>query len=378
MIVLNGKYNHAKVMIDHVDAATQTQIIGFLNHPAFAKKPIVIMPDCHAGAGAVVGFTMPLGEHIIPNIVGVDIGCGVYANRLGSVQVDFAAFDAYIREHIPSGHAVHTQKTAVADILPQVLREEIEEVCYRIGENYERTLYSVGTLGGGNHFIELNTDTNGDIWVVVHSGSRHFGLAVANYHQARAKELMIKMFHGASAYNGLEFLPLDIGGAEYLKDMRIAQQFAKFNRFAMMLSLVNGYFDVIPPGSCEVSSVHNYIGDDDIIRKGAISAEADQRVIIPLNMRDGAILGVGLGNASWNNSAPHGAGRKFSRRRAKDELSLKEYAKEMDGIWSSCISEKTLDESPMAYKDTSDVLDNIAETVKITDKLIPIYNFKAD
>lgn len=378
MIVLNGKYNHAKVMIDHVDEATQSQIIGFLNHPAFGGgRPIVIMPDCHAGVGAVIGFTMPLGEHVIPSVVGVDIGCGVYAYRLGEVSVDFADFDAYIRRTIPSGASVHDHRTTMVEFLNDNLDKAIQETCNRIDENYPRTQYSVGTLGGGNHFLELAQASDGAIWFAVHTGSRHFGLAVANYHQNKAKELMKKMFHGASAYRGLEFLPMDLGGTEYLDDMHVAQDFAHVNRQAIAHAIVEGYFELDLDAAQSVQSVHNFIGGDGIIRKGAIAAREGMDVIIPLNMRDGSILARGLGNESWNYSAPHGAGRLLSRRGAKESLSLEEFTSEMRGIWSSCVSEKTLDESPMAYKDGKDILGAIGDTVQVIDFLKPIYNFKA-
>jgi len=378
MIVLNGKHNHAKIMIDHVDEATQTQIMGFLGHPAFGDgKPIVIMPDCHAGIGAVVGFTMPVGEHVIPNIIGVDLGCGVNAYNLGPMGVDFPKFDAFIRANIPSGKNVRDRESSLGGTLDENLQDNLYRVCTEIEENHPRTLYSVGTLGGGNHFIELAHDSKENIWLVIHSGSRHFGLAVAQYHQAKAKELMVKMFHGASAYHGLEFLPMDLGGREYLRDMHVAMQFAEANRWAMAEKIVQFYFGKYMYEVPCVCSMHNFVGRDGIIRKGAISAHVDEEVIIPLNMRDGSIIGVGRGNVKWNCSAPHGAGRLMSRRKAKDNLDLAEFAKEMTGIWSSCVSEKTLDEAPMAYKDAGDILDVISDTVEVTEFLEPIYNFKA-
>jgi tRNA-splicing ligase RtcB (3'-phosphate/5'-hydroxy nucleic acid ligase) len=377
MIVLNGKYNHARIMIDHVDEATQSQIISFLNHPAFAKSPIVIMSDCHAGKGAVIGFTMPLRDHVIPNIVGVDLGCGVYSYNLGQQKIKFREFDHFLKEHIPSGHDVHTPETSLIKMIDKELISNTEEVCSRIGEDFERALWSLGTLGGGNHYIELDKDQAENVWLTIHSGSRHFGLAIATFHQRKAKELMIKTFQGASAYNGLEYLPMDLGGKEYLADARVAQQFADTNRTCMAKVLVEGFFDKNLDEIETIKSVHNYIGDDNIIRKGAISAREGERVIIPLNMRDGAIIGLGKGSSKWNYSAPHGAGRKFSRTKAKEKFTLEKFEKEMQGIWSSCVKAKTLDESPMAYKDASDILNNIDETVTVQEIIKPIYNFKA-
>jgi len=377
MIVLNGKCNHARVMIDHVDEATQSQIINFLNHPAFSRSPIVIMPDCHAGMGAVIGFTMPLRDHVIPSVVGVDIGCGVYAYNLEQGKVKFKELDHFIKEKIPSGGSVRTAQTALVHFVNPTLLKDVQAVCSKIGEDFERTVWSVGTLGGGNHFIELNEDKDKNVWLAIHSGSRHFGLAVAEFHQKKAKQLMLKMFHGASAYNGLEFLPMDLGGEEYLQDMRVAQRFADINRELMAWSIITGFFHQEFTETESIKSVHNYIGVDNIIRKGAISAKAGERVIIPLNMRDGSIIGVGKGSSKWNFSAPHGAGRKFSRTKAKEKFTLAKFEEEMKGVWSSCIKAKTLDESPMAYKDASDILDNISETVDVQDIMKPIYNFKA-
>jgi len=377
MITLNGKYNHARIMIDHVDATTQSQIINFLNHPAFAKAPIVIMPDVHAGKGAVIGFTMPLREHIIPAVVGVDIGCGVYTYNLGQIKVKFEELDQFIRNHIPSGHSVRTPDNALITMVDKQLISKVEEVCSSIGEDLERTLWSFGTLGGGNHYIELNEDHDKNIWLSIHSGSRHFGLAVAMFHQKKAKELMLKMFHGASAYNGLEFLPMDMGGEAYMQDMRVAQEFAHTNRECMAKVIMERFFDQWLESVESIESVHNYIGTDNIIRKGAISAMEGERLIIPLNMRDGAIIGTGKGSSKWNYSAPHGAGRNFSRKKAKEKFTIEQFKEEMKGIWTSCVKVKTLDESPMAYKDASDILDNIDETVTVTDIITPVYNFKA-
>jgi len=339
---------------------------------------IFVTGNCHAGKGVVVGFTMQLKDHVIPNVVGVDLGCGVYTYNIGKGAIKYKEFDEYIRENIPSAGSVRPFHKALVSGLGKPLVSQIEEVCSRIGEDFERTMCSAGTLGGGNHYIELNKDEDKDVWLSLHSGSRHFGLAVATFHQKKAKELMLKMFQGASAYFGLEFLPMDVGGQAYMRDMRVAQAFADRNRELMAQVLLGGFFVLDIKDVESIKSVHNYIGKDNIIRKGAISALEGEKVIIPLNMRDGAIIGVGKGASSWNYSAPHGAGRKYSRRKAKEKLSLEKFEQEMKDVWSSCVRKSTLDESPMAYKDASDILDNIDETVEVTDIMKPIYNFKAD
>ena len=377
MIVLHGKYNHARVMIDHIDATTQNQIVNFLNHPVFSGSPIVIMPDCHSGKGAVIGFTMPLRQHVIPNVIGVDLGCGVYAYNLGKINIKFKHLDHFIRANIPSGHAIRTSDNSLIDSISTKLVSDLEMICSRIGEDLSYTIRSIGTLGGGNHYIELDRDKHDNVWLVLHSGSRHFGLAVATYYQKKAKQLAIKMFLEKSIYNGLEFLPLDIGGNEYLADARIAQIFADLNRECMARVLLNGFFNQDIKYVKSIKSVHNYIGDDNIIRKGAISAHDGEQVIIPLNMRDGAIIGIGKGIKAWNFSAPHGAGRNYSRKKAREKFTLDQFEKEMANVWSSCVKTKTLDESPMAYKDASDILENINETVDVQEIIKPIYNFKA-
>lgn len=375
MFVLKGKYTAARIMIDYIEETATTQIYKVLNHPAFKGTSIAIMPDAHAGAGCVIGYTQTMNDYVVANLVGVDIGCGVYAYNLGQREVDFGKFDRLIRENIPSGFSVR-EKQEYLKLIPTKLISEIDRVCGDIGESSDNTIQSIGTLGGGNHYIELNKDPDENVWLCIHSGSRHFGLAVAQYHQNKAKELMIKMFHGASAYKELEFLPMNLGGAAYIRDMKVAQWMADENRKLMAHIMLDDFFDM--DDALEyIRSVHNYIGDDNIIRKGAISANEGERLIIPLNMRDGAIVGTGKGSKKWNNSAPHGAGRNMSRSSARKKFTLEEFKEEMEGIWSSCIKTKTIDESPMAYKDASDILDNIDETVDVEFVMKPIYNFKA-
>jgi len=377
-----GQYASCRIFTDTLDPTTVQQVYGFLNSPAFEGQPIRIMPDVHAGKGAVVGFTAPLGDKVIPNVIGVDIGCGVSAMPLTGISkgmIDFKDFDTYLRANVPSGFKVRTDvfknlpllfKRQVNDRLPwEEFKTSVTALAEKVGDDPVRTWLSCGTLGGGNHFIEIGRDDDThELWLVVHSGSRHFGLGIAEYHQKVATARM-------GPRGGLAWIEGEDAQA-YLKDMRIAQRFAMLNRVVMLDTLAN-YFDV--PFTHHVTSVHNFIGDDNVIRKGAISAKADEKVVIPWNMRDGMVMGQGLGNADWNNSAPHGAGRKMGRGEAKRKLSLDDFRETMDKakVWSSCVGRDTLDEAPDAYKAVEDITSFLADTVKVTATLKPIYNFKA-
>lgn len=367
MFVMKGKYNIARVMIDNIDDTTKEQIQGFLNHPAFRGEPIVIMPDCHAGMGAVIGFTQPLGDYIIPNVVGVDIGCGMRSAKLGDVTADMINtedLEAYIRETIPTGFNIH-EKPIHNDYA-------VAQVCETIGINAEKAMRAFGTLGGGNHFIEVGTDETGGVWLTVHTGSRNFGLRVANYYQAKAKERMAKYF--ISDFAKLEFIHKDDDLAfGYLHDMRVAQNFAEINRELILFGIMEGLGWWAEE---TVESVHNFIGEDNVIRKGAIQAYEGDRVIIPFNMRDGLIIGVGKGNKDWNNSAPHGAGRIMSRTQARKQISMESYVEAMQGVGGDSVVPETLDEAPQAYKPMSAILDNISPTVGIEYMVKPIFNLK--
>jgi len=400
MLEFRGKYNTAHVMINEVDETTVKQIYQFLNHPAFANTYIAIMPDCHAGKGAVIGFTMKMNDYVIPNVVGVDIGCGIESYCLGKIDIDYPALDKFIRANIPSGYNAHNLSGINAckhflkynaDIVDFF---HLKDVVLRIGleDKLDRILGSVGTLGGGNHFIEIDEDPEGRKWLTVHSGSRNFGLQIAQYHQNKAKELMKKMFIG-DAYKNLEFLPLDNGGARYLDDMYIAQKYAELNRYTMLKIILEDFFkDTFFAENCHVyniskgksesveyiKTVHNYINfNDGIIRKGAISAHEGERILIPFNMRDGIAVCRGRGSSKYNFSAPHGAGRILSRSKAKETLSMDEFKASMQGIYTTSVHESTLDESPMAYKDKDLIIKNIHETADMEFFMKPVYNFKA-
>ncbi|MFA5154794.1 MAG: RtcB family protein [Clostridia bacterium] len=377
MLKYQGKYNFANVMIDIVEPELVQQLYSMLNHPAFEHGYIAIMPDCHSGAGSCIGFTKQTNNYVIPNIVGVDISCSVESYNFEQNEFDdreFKRLENFIRREIPSGFAVRNQISKEYKESGS-FKDIIEELSHKIGADHARVKRAIGTLGGGNHFIELDKDPNENIWLTIHTGSRNFGKKICEYHQNKAKNLMKEMFIG-DAYKNLEFLPLEHGGQEYLDDMQIAQKYAEMNRTSIV-NTIKGFFEKDPIDS--IKTIHNYINfTDNVIRKGAISAHEGERVLIPLNMRDGVIVGTGKGNPKWNNSAPHGAGRVLSRTKAKHELSLDKMKEDMTGIWSESISQKTLDEAPEAYKDSQLIIDAIGETVSIDFLMKPIYNFKAD
>ncbi|MFA6000164.1 MAG: RtcB family protein [Candidatus Paceibacterota bacterium] len=364
-------HNSALIMGEYPEEETVKQIYGFLNHPAFAGSQIRIMADHHAGSGSCIGFTMTQNNYVIPNVVGVDIGCGMLATNLGKISANFQELDNFIRENIPLGFSVRSKESRTL----KNFRDDVDrfiEVASRINIDTNRVILGLGSLGGGNHFAELDQAPNGDIWLVIHTGSRNFGKSICDYHQNRAKELMNEMFIG-DAYKNLEFMPYDKGGSSYLNDMRIAQKYASLNRTIITHNIVT-FLNVNI--NDQIESVHNYIGDDKIIRKGAISAYKEQEVIIPLNMRDGCIFGTGKGSDKWNNSAPHGAGRILSRKKAKETVDIEKYKETMQGVWSTSINESTLDESPFAYKDGEEIKNALSETVDIDFVTKPIYVIK--
>jgi RNA-splicing ligase RtcB len=371
MKTLNGKYNYAQVMIDEIDETTEAQIKSFLDHPVFAKTHIAIMSDCHAGAGAVIGFTARIKDYVIPNIVGVDINCGVLAISLGKVEINLKQLDEIIRKEVPSGMK-HRSSPLSTSYTENDYLGEVKRVSQYIGSDYNDVLCQIGTLGGGNHFIEVDESDDGKKWLLIHTGSRNFGLKVANYWQEKAKRLTSRMF--VDVLKGLEFLPIEYGGGDYLKDMRVAQEFARLNRM-LIADVILKHMGI--SSDDRIISVHNYIDKEMMIRKGAISAQKGEQVVIPLNMRDGVIIGEGKGNNQWNNSAPHGAGRIMSRTQAKKEISLDSFKESMDGIYSTCLSNETLDEAPFAYKPSETIIEAIKDTVEIKSILKPIYNFKA-
>ena len=368
MLEYTGEYASCKVLIDDIEETAVQQIYSFLNCPAFEGAQIRIMPDVHAGAGAVVGFTSTLTDKLIPNVVGVDIGCGVRSVCLGKVENlsrRLPALDEFVRKEIPFGFGIHSTKQYRG---PH--DHEYEAVAEATEQDSTRVLKSIRTLGGGNHFIEVGKDEAGEYWLTVHTGSRNFGLKIANYHQQKAVRTVGKG-------HGLEWLEGE-AALLYLEHMKVAQQFAKENRYMIIDKIMYGFFEIESP-YWDIDSVHNYIDfADNMIRKGAISAHDQEMLVIPWNMRDGLIIGRGKGSTDWNLSAPHGAGRVMARGQAKRSLRVEDFEKQMEGIWTSCVSKNTLDESPAVYKDPATVKEAIADTVEIIHVVKPVYSFKAE
>lgn len=393
---ISGKFNEAYIFTDVVDENAMAQIEAMCNFAPFAGSRIRIMPDVHAGAGCTIGTTMTVSGAIVPDMVGVDIGCGMELIELEEREVNFAALDNFIRTHIPSGMNVRDCPHTMAKLT------HIDELLCRDKIDFALAMRSVGTLGGGNHFIEVDKDDEGRLYLVIHSGSRHLGLEVAEYYQntawkdmcagresairaaaARLKEEgRVSDIPAAIAQIRDKFdIPRDLAYltgthmAEYIHDMKIVQQYAAINRRAMAADIL-GALNLTARGG--FTTIHNYIDTDNmILRKGAVSAQSGERLFIPINMRDGSLICTGKGNADWNYSAPHGAGRLLSRGEAFAKLTVEQFRAQMSGIYSTSVGEDTLDESPMAYKSLDDIVNNIAPTAEIERRILPVYNFKA-
>ena len=400
-------YN-VKIYTNNIEDSASEQIKELLSVDVFSKCKIRIMPDVHAGAGCVIGFTGNLGDKVIPNIVGVDIGCGILVQPFVCVgDMDYHAFNEFILRHIPSGRNYRDNRYAP---LPQkymdvyrAAKDIIKQLrCYRELKETKRLNASIGSLGGGNHFIELDKDECGMTYLVVHTGSRNLGKQVAQIYQKLAvkcqsgwaelmeeQNRMIAEYKAAGRKDELQetirqlhnsfkmrkpTIPPDLSYLEgtyredYLYDMRLC--------LIMDYLIRQGYADMCED-NLQFESIHNYISDDNIIRKGAISANAGEKCIIPLNMRDGSLICIGKGNEDWNCSAPHGAGRIMSRSQAFQNISLDDYARSMQGIYTECVNEETKDESPMVYKPKDEIIRNINDTVSVVNVIKPVYNFKA-
>ena len=366
MIELRGKYAEAKVFTEVVDQDSISQVIALLNQPYAAGSRIRMMPDIHAGAGCTIGTTMTITDKLCPNLVGVDIGCGIETIRLKEKQIEPQQLDKLIRREIPSGFAIRSKAHRYA--------KEIDLEALHCARHVDllRAEKSIGTLGGGNHFIEVNRDDDGNLYVVIHSGSRHFGLQVANFYQNEGYKALTE--RGIQIPKSLAYVDGNLMQA-YLEDMKLAQEFAALNRKAMVDVIIKGMGLHVEE---QFTTIHNYIDTQSmILRKGAVAAEAGQKLLIPINMRDGSLICVGKGNEDWNCSAPHGAGRLMSRSAAKESFTVSEYKKQMEGIYTTSVSRSTLDECPMAYKSMADIVDNIGPTADILTVIKPIYNFKA-
>lgn len=390
MLVVNGKYNDAIIYSDRYDENAYAQLVGLCNLKSFEGAKIRVMPDYHAGAGCVIGFTSFGAEKLIPNIIGVDIGCGVYAVEVSN-HFNLEKLDNYIRNYVPSGFQVQEK---VNPVVSKMLKDL---TCYEHLVNTEHLEKSIGTLGGGNHFIEVDVDKNGKQWLVVHTGSRNIGKQVALYHQKLAekfqggikesiqekikdvepkdREKWIKEFRASHKIpKGLEHLEGRLL-ENYVHDMILCQTFAKINRWNISINILRA-LEMGGKDCSYIESVHNYY-DSNIIRKGAISAQKGEYCIIPMNMRDGSLICKGKGNPEWNFSAPHGAGRLMSRSQAKENISLEDFQKSMKGIYTTSVNTSTIDESPMAYKPMEEIIEQVKDTVDIVDIIKPVYNFKA-
>lgn len=397
MIELNGKYATAKVFTDVVDNESISQVINLLNQPYTAGSKVRMMPDIHAGAGCTIGTTMTITNKICPNLVGVDIGCGMHTVQLKEKELDCDALDKFIRRTIPSGFEIRKEPLSIASRIPLEILNCVDHI------DLDRAYKSIGTLGGGNHFIEANRDDEGNIYIVVHSGSRHLGLEIANYYQEAGYKALTEYSKDEIDFviSGLKAegrhseiqstlqrmcrkntsIPKNLAYVQgelfdkYLFDMQIAERFAFWNRKAIIELIVAVLgLNVVD----EFVTTHNYIDvQNKILRKGAVSAQKGEKLLIPINMRDGSLICTGKGNPDWNYSAPHGAGRLMSRSQAKEVFSIEEYKEQMNGIFTTSVNQSTLDECPMAYKRIEDIIDNIGDTVEINAIIKPIYNFKA-
>lgn len=367
MIKIDGKYSSANVFSDTEDWKALSQIEELCSQEFTSGANIRIMPDYHYGAGCTIGFTANLGDKVVPNLVGVDIGCGVLAMHFpNNGKIDFAGFDEFLRANVPSGFCSRT------NILGNLI--ELDSIiCYEHLTNKDRFSLQIGTLGGGNHFIEIDENDDGERFLVIHSGSRNLGKQVAEYYQAQAVRYCSD--NGISVPQDLAYLEGTMRD-NYLHDMRICQKYAELNR-RWIGTLLMEFLDDKSELSGAIESVHNYIGDDNIIRKGAVSSLKNELLIIPINMRDGSLLCRGKGNADWNFSAPHGAGRILGRGEAKRVLSVEEFQETMEGVFSTTVGQRTLDEAPDAYKPMDEIVSNIGDTVEILQIIKPIYNFKA-
>lgn len=396
MIELRGKYNSCKVFTNLIDNAAISQLTLLMNQEFCKDSQIRIMPDVHAGAGCTIGTTMTIHDKIVPNLVGVDIGCSVTCIQIQEKTFDPQKLDNIIRSCIPSGHDIHDEENRTYT--------DIENLKCKNHVDLSRAYRSIGTLGGGNHYLEVDKDDEGNIYLCIHSGSRHLGLEVAKYYQELAynncngasnddiKQLIAK-YKAAGRQREIEqalitlkntkrtSIPKDLcylTGSDmddYIHDMRIMNGFAKANHAKMADIIISNMGWHIAE---QFTTTHNYIDTEHmILRKGSVSARKGEKLIIPMNMRDGSLICIGKGNDDWNQSAPHGAGRLMSRGEARANVDMGEYKDAMKDIWTTSVCEATIDESPMAYKPMESIIENVKDTVDIIKIIKPVYNFKA-
>lgn len=395
MIQLQGKYNSATVFTNNLEETARGQIIDLCNQEFAKDSKIRIMPDTHAGAGCTIGTTMTIQDKVVANLVGVDIGCGIDVAiiNINKDEINFDQLDSVIRKYVPSGFSIRESRHKFSKLI------DFRDV--RAPFNLTRAQKSIGTLGGGNHFIELNQLEDGRVAIVIHSGSRNLGKAIAEHYQNLAydvlmnvkseQQLIIEQLKAEGRHHEIHDALRGIKKTkirkelawlegqnfkDYMNDMAIAQNYARLNRKAMVDEIVKNMNWVIEDA---FTTIHNYIDMEHmILRKGAISAQKDELVIVPINMRDGSIIATGKGNPDWNFSGPHGAGRLMSRSKAKELVNLEDFKQTMENVWTTSVNESTLDESPYAYKPMVEILENIQGSLEVQQIIKPLYNFKAN
>lgn len=365
MKTVKGIYAEAKIFTDDVEEYAEAQVRMICDNEVAEGSTICMMPDIHPGKIAPIGLSMTVMDKIIPQLLGVDIGCGMTCVKLNKNNAEFQKLDRVIRESVPSGFAIRQ--------VPHHMAEEFSyEGLHCIRHiNRQKADRSLGTLGGGNHFIELDKGVDGSMYLVVHTGSRHLGEEVAEYYTKLANVSLKQQGREVPYY--MSYLEGDNRDA-YMEDVQIIQQYAEWNRQVIVREILKG---MKWKAAEQFSVAHNYLDDAGILRKGSISARSGEKVIIPANMKEGVILGIGKGNAAWNHSAPHGSGRRLKREDVKSRYTVSDFKKEMKGIYSSCIGADTLDEAPFAYRPIAEITEQIQDTVQVTEILKPVYNYKA-
>lgn len=374
MLTVKGTHNEAVVFTDRLDSSAEGLLKAACNAEYLADCKIRIMPDVHAGKGCTIGTTMTIHDKVVPNMVGVDIGCGMETVKLKEKRIDFTKLDSVIRKFIPFGREIR------AEGKEHPFAQDIDLTKLRCDKHgVERAYRSIGTLGGGNHFIEVDKDDEGHLYLVIHSGSRHLGVEVANFYQDAGYRNLVSADKAAIRAQTISHDMAYVSGTlfdDYIHDMKLTQQFAVLNRKAMVQAILKK-MKLTPVEA--FTTIHNYIDTNAmILRKGAVSARKGEPLLIPINMRDGSLLCVGKGNDEWNQSAPHGAGRLMSRKEARNTIPMKDYKAAMKGIFTTCISKNTVDEAPMAYKSIDDIVKYIEQTADIVKVVKPVYNFKAE
>ncbi len=374
--VITGAYTTAQIYTakeSGIDQYAEAQLQMICDQPASEGCRIRVMPDVHPGKVGTIGLTMTIGDKIMPNLIGIDIGCGMTLAEIKGKKIEFQKLDSVIRDNVPTGFNIRSKAHRMADAF------DFSELRCASHIRTEKAVLSLGTLGGGNHFIEADKDDDGSLYVVIHSGSRHLGKEVTEYYLNEGQKYLKNK--GINIPYEITWLEGELM-QDYIHDLVIVQKYASLNREIILAELLKGMkWKVLDSYEC----IHNYVDtldetmrlfDAPMLRKGAISAKKDEKVIIPINMRDGIILGTGLGNVDWNTSAPHGSGRIMMREDVKSHFTVSSYKSEMKGIYTSCICKETLDEAPFAYRAIDEIAGVIGETVQIDKVIRPIYNYK--